>query len=333
LVQLVFTILAALVAPLLIIFVIPAIANEVAGIAVKIRGVRRGHVGPSPAGHLEIWRWKEMLIEAVPLSAGFALIQITSKIDLLILARMDSFESVGLYSIGCKFADFAREVPWAVVTPFSTLMVSAWPTLPDSFRELVHRAGAIIAIVFACGLAAFWPVTDTLLVLMYGERFEAASFATRLLVAGSAPSALAQLGLMALVCAGKHRIYPWIALLGLVINIGLNLVLIPRLSYNGAAWAAILSQFVMLVAVSLVVRFTIRIPKLLPLVPVLGSAAIASIVIAVTTFVPGVRSIPWPLLAAMSATVTVLAAHLLGFTGGLELRSLVRRAFWNRTKG
>jgi O-antigen/teichoic acid export membrane protein len=103
---------------------------------------------------------------------------------------------------------------------------------------------------------------------------------------------------MTLVSVGRHRIYPWVALLGLVLNIGLNLVLIPRFSYNGAAWAMIVSQTVMLVAISLVVRFTIRIANLLPVVQVLGSATLASIVIAVTTLVPDVSSIPWPLLAA-----------------------------------
>ena len=228
LVQLIFTIFAALFAPYLLIFVIPAVANEVMSIALKIRGVRRGHAGPSPAGRLEIWRWKEMLIEAVPLSIGFAFIGITSKIDLLMLARLASFDSVGLYSIGYKFADFVLDAALATVIPFTALMVSAWPSLPDSFRESFHRAGAITAIICAAGLAAFWPVAGTLLALLYGQRFEAASFSTRFLVAGGILSALSRLGLMALVSVGRHRIYPWVALLSLVLNVGLNLVLIPR---------------------------------------------------------------------------------------------------------
>jgi O-antigen/teichoic acid export membrane protein len=176
----------------------PAIANEIVSIGLKIRGVRRGHAGPRPAGRLEIWHWKEMLIEAVPLSIGFAFIEMTSRVDILMLARMDSFDSVGLYSIGYKFADFVLVAALAVITPFTTLMVSVWPTLPDSFRESVRRAGAIISIICASGLAAFWPVAHRLLVLLYGQRFEAASFATRLLVAGAILLALSHLGLMAL---------------------------------------------------------------------------------------------------------------------------------------
>ncbi len=328
--QLIFTILAALLAPILIVFVIPAIVNEVVSIVGKIRGVRRGHVGTATMSRPEIWRWKEMLIEAVPLSIGFAFIEMTSKIDLVMLARLDSFDAVGLYSVGYKFADFVLVAAVAVVTPFTTLMVSAWPNDPAAFRRAIHRAASIIAVLGAAGLAAFWPAANHLLALLYGARFEAAAFSTNLLVTGACLSALSQLGLMVLVSAGKHKVYPWVSLLVLLLNVGLNLVLIPRFSYHGAAWATLVSEATLLAVVCVVVAFSVKISGMLPVGAVVGPALLAAAVIAITTLVPGVRSAPWVLLACVNPAVTLLAAHLLGLTGGLSLRRTFSRS---ATKG
>jgi O-antigen/teichoic acid export membrane protein len=322
LVQLVFTILAALVAPILIVFVIPAIANEVISIVVKIRGVRKGHVGRTRSSRPEIWRWKEMLVEAVPLSIGFAFVGMASKIDLLMLARLDSFDSVGMYSIGYKFADFVMVAAVAVVTPFTTLMVSAWPRDPDAFRKSIGRAAAIIAVLGAAGVAAFWPAADHLLVLLYGKRFEPAAFSTNLLIAGACLAAMSQLALMILVSVGKHRVYPWVSLGVLLLNVGLNLVLIPRFSYHGAAWATVASEATLLAAACLVVHFSIKMPDLLPLRSVLGPALLAAAVISVSMLVPVIRSLPWPVLTVVNAAVVLIGAHALGLTAGLSLRSL-----------
>ena len=323
LVQLVFTILAALVAPILIVFVIPAIANEVVGIVAKLRGLRDGRLGPNPTGRLEVWRWKEMLLEAVPLSIGFAFIEMTSKIDLVMLAHLDTFESVGLYSIGYKFADFVLVFALAVVTPFTTVMVASWPRDPAGFRHAVHRATAIIAVLCAAGTAAFWPSAENLLSLLYGERFAAAAFSTKLMVIGACLAALAQLGLMALVSAGRHRVYPWASLLALGVNVILNLILIPRFSYHGAAWATLVSSAVLVIAISAVLRGSVDIPGVLPLRPLLGTCVITAVVITVSAVTPAINGAPWLAVALGNAAVTMLLAHAFGFTGGLSFRQLL----------
>jgi O-antigen/teichoic acid export membrane protein len=330
LVQLTFTILAALFSPVLLIFVIPAVINEIVSIAVKIRGVRQGHVGPTQRSRPEIWRWKAMLIEAIPLSIGFAFVGMAAKIDLLMLARLDTFDAVGMYSIGYKFADFVNVAAVAVVTPFTTLMVSAWPRDPDSFRTSIHRAAAIIAVLGAAALAAFWPAAEGLLGLLYGQRFVPAAFSTNLLIAGACLAALTQLISMALVSASKHRIYPWASLGVLLLNVGLNMVLIPRFSYHGAAWATIISEATLLVVICLIVHYSIKLPGVLPLRAIIGPALLAAAAIAVTSLVPGVRTLPWPVLAAGNAAAVFTCAHAFGLTGGLRLRPLRDRLLAKR---
>ena len=329
LVQLALTVLAALTAPLLLVFVLPAIANEVVSVAIKIRGVRRGLAGPLPARRAEIWRWREMLLEAVPLSIGYAFIEVTSRIDVLMLGKLDTFESVGLYSIGFKFSDFVTLAALAVITPFMTLLVAAWPHDPAGFRASARRAASLIGVLCAIGIAGFWPIARPLLDFLYGEPFADAAMATRLLVAGGVMGALTQLALMVLVAAGRHKVYPWVALGCLGLNVGLNLWLIPAFSYTGAAWAAVAAQVVMLVVIGIVLKVTLPVSRLMPLGQILGANAVAVAVIVAAEEVPALRGLSWWVLGPACACVVLAALHLLRLTGGFSIREWIS----NRRRG
>ncbi|MGW0036444.1 flippase [Gordonia sp. NPDC003376] len=323
-VQLALTVVIALTQPLLLLLVVPAVVNELVSLVVKIRGLRRGLTGPRPGGRPEVWRWKEMLLEAVPLSIGFAFIEVTSKVDVLMLGRLDDFDAVGLYSIGFKFSDFVLVAAAAVITPFTTLLVTAWPGDTEGFRRATRQSVSIVMVLCAGGLAALWPVTRPLLELLYGERFGAASTSTQLLVAAGVMGALSQLGLMVLVAAGRHRVYPWVALVALTINVLGNLWLIPRHSYEGAAWAMLISQLFMLLAVAVVVRMSIPVPRLIPVTTIVGSVAVAALVIVALMAVPGLRSVPWPVAAVLGGVVTVAVIVSSGWAPGVSARSLWR---------
>ena len=307
--QLLLTICAVLWSPYLLVLILPAVANEVVSIVLKIWGMARGRTGAPPAWHHSLRFWKPMLLEAIPLSIGYALIQMTAKIDILLLSKMDTLDSVGLYSIGYKFSDFVLVAGLAVSTPFMTLLVAAWPNDQAAFVAATRRSMGIVAGLGALGIAMFWPCATTLLGLLYGPRFEAASLATNLLVTGSVLAGLAQIGMLALVSAGKHRSYPWMALIGLVLNIALNIVLIPRYSYTGAAYATLVTELVIAIGVALILRRSIPFRELIPWSRILVFAAMSAILIVTSVIVQREFTVPWFVCTAVTAVVFVAAAH------------------------
>ncbi len=192
--QLVATIVAVLWQPILLVLVIPAVINEVVAAVVKVRGVRKGVAGPRPSSRAQFRRWREMLIEAIPLSIGFALVTLLSKVDVLLLGKLDTFDSVGLYTIGYKFADLLQIVAITVVTPVTTLLVSYWPDSVAVFRERSRETFIVLTVLGSASIAAFWPAATGVLAFLYGERFAIAGTSTRLLVLGACFSMLTQLG-------------------------------------------------------------------------------------------------------------------------------------------
>ena len=49
-----------------------------------------------------------------------------------------------------------------------------------------------------------------------------------------------------LVAVKRNRLYPIAMLLGVVVNIGLNLILIPEYGYMGSGWATVVTEVLVL---------------------------------------------------------------------------------------
>jgi O-antigen/teichoic acid export membrane protein len=308
LVQLILTILAALTMPTLFIFILPAVANELFSGTWKLIGVRRGWLGPRVRARPSLKLWRGMLAEAVPLSVGLAMVTLLTKVDILLLARFDRFDSVGLYTVAYKFADLASYAVLAVVTPLATLLVAVWPTFPDEFRLRVRSAAITIALVTCLGVVVMWASAEPVIALLYGARFSAAADATRLLLVGGVFAALTQLVLMTLISAGRQRGYPWVAVGALALNVGLNVLLIPRFSFNGSAWATVLTEMAMLFAMWVLLARTVPVRKLLPASKLAVVLLLTVGTCAATSIVPTMTTMPWVLVGLLAAVLFVVGA-------------------------
>ncbi|WP_072802550.1 flippase [Rhodococcoides yunnanense] len=277
-VQLGLTVLAAVYAPTLLWFVLPAVANEIFKLVTKGFGIRSRTLGLRPSRHIEFRRWGPYLREAIPLAIGFALTVAMLKIDVLMLSLLDSFDAVGLYSIGYKFSDMMDTFALAAVAPVSTLLIASWPHDLATFRTRSRSAAALFALFGAMAVAAFWPSAEPLIRLLYGDRFEEGSNAARLLVLGAALMSLVLLGIFMLASAGMQRHYPMVAVFGLALNVGLNLILIPRLSYNGAAISTVATIGTTVVLLWVVIARSMPIEGLLPVRSILALSVITALV-------------------------------------------------------
>ena len=328
--QLACTVFAAVFAPQLLIFVLPFVANEVVQICWKLRAMRRGHAGPLPHRRAGTSRWRGMLVEAVPLTIGTALATLLSKVDILMLSRMDTFNSVGLYSVGYKFSDALNLISYAVAAPVLTLLVRTRAGDADAFRRHARETTLALALLAALAVTAFWASAQPLLTLLYGARFADATFSSRLLVAGSCLSMIAYVGFTVLVAAGHGRLYPLVGGVGLGLNVALNFVLIPRMSYNGSAVATIFTEFAVTVVIwSLVIR-SVPVNRLFPLAQVLGLALATVAIVTASALVNDV--VPWPVLPPVCVLATLVAAWVLKLPALRAAPSFLRSTLAARAK-
>jgi O-antigen/teichoic acid export membrane protein len=169
-------------------------------------------------------------------------------------------------------------------------------------------------------VVAFWPSAAQVIRLLYGERFVQAAPAARLLVVGAALMALVILGIFLLTAAEKQRRYPAVALFGLALNVGLNLLLIPRLSYYGSAIATVITWAVTVVLLWVVVARSMPVRGLLPLRDLASLAVVIAAVACVGYYLVQWRPAWWPVVSASAVVAFIGLAMLFGLTTGIGVR-------------
>lgn len=257
-------------------------------------------------------RWGHWLKEAAPLALGAALDTIYFRIDVLMLSILATDRAAGIYNVGYKFSDLVGAIPLAVVTPALTLMVLAWPADLARFRLVFRHAYGILLVAAVGACVGFVVYAEPLIVLATKEEYRVAADSARLLVIGQGIHFFTLFAFTTLVAVKRHKLYPVAMLLGVVINVGLNLILIPEQSYLGAGWATVITEVLVLIALGIGVA---RIPGLRPFP---GGTTVKTLLAGTVTGLVGWAAydrIPWPVGLGLMAVVYLTLIHFLAPNG------------------
>ncbi len=190
-------------------------------------------------------RWDSMrrlAREAAPLMlAGLAII-IYMKIDEVMLRQMVGPVEVGIYSAATRLTEIWYFLPVALGSSLLPALVRARSQGEAAYQRHLRRyydinAGMAYALSIPMALAAPWLVR-----LAYGAPFAASA---PIVVVHIWSSIFVFLGVARgqwLVNERLQKFYLLATLAGALINIGLNLVFIPRWGGVGAAWATVVAQ-------------------------------------------------------------------------------------------
>ncbi|MCU1691215.1 MAG: hypothetical protein JWM64_306 [Frankiales bacterium] len=267
--------------------------------------------------------WRSWLSEALPLSIGGALTVAYTRVDSLLLGRLDSLEAVGRYGIGYRFADLlgflAVTVGGVVLAP----LVRAWPDRLADFHRTFRHAFVVSLALAAVGAVEFGLFAPELIRLTFGARYTDVAGSARLLVGSEALHFLTVLCFITLTAVRRTRAYPFVVLAGLGLNVCINLVVIPHFSYQGAAVVTLGTEVAVTAALLALVS---RVEGVRPL-PVRSSVVVVAAVLVAGAAGLGVASVaPWPAAAVVVAVVAALVMHLLRVEGPGGLPGLVRAA-------
>lgn len=300
----------------LLLFTVPAVLAEIVLLVWVVPAAHRlvtFHYRP------RLRTWWELLREAAPLAVGTALATLYYRVDTIMLSVLDTFRAVGVYGVAYKFVDLAHFVPTAVTIAVLPLLVAAWPDQLSAFRYSLRRGATILMIAAGFIAVQFLLFAEPLIRLLYGDQYAEATVAARIVVASECLAFVTSLALIALVAVGRHRRYPLVALVGLILNVGLNLALIPQYSYLGAAAATLATDIVVLVWMCLEVR---RVEGLRPLPrpPVWRLAVVVAISGSAGVGLAAV--LPWPVAAGLVGVIFAAGVVVLRAAGPGGLRAL-----------
>lgn len=178
--------------------------------------------------------WLRVAFSFVLLS-GF--VYLLSRIDILMLGALVSTEEAGTYSVAVELSTlvlFGLHAVNAIVSPMIAELYAA-----GRQRQLERVVGLGALASASVGLTALVVLVfaGPWLLGLFGPEFVAAYTATILLATGKVVLSVIGLGGPVMTMTGHHRRAAQFAAVALVVNIALNVLLIPRYASIGAAIA------------------------------------------------------------------------------------------------
>jgi O-antigen/teichoic acid export membrane protein len=267
--------------------------------------------------------WGSWLREVALLSVGGALTVVYSRVDTILLGRWDSLTSVGFYSVGYKFADLLGFLAVTISGVVQFSLVSSWPNRLDEFHRILRHAFIVSVCLAAGGSLVFSLFAREAIVTVFGHRYGPAATSAQLLVVGEALHFVTVLCFVTLQAVGQNRGYPIVVLVGLVANVALNAVAIPRFSFNGAAVVTVLTEFGVATALLILVA---RVPAVRPL-PI--RSFVKAFVCLIPTTCVGVLAqehLIWPVSATLCGLTFLGCLHIMRVDGRGGIAALFNNA-------
>jgi O-antigen/teichoic acid export membrane protein len=192
-------------------------------------------------------RLRATLREALPLWLSGLLAMLYFRSDIIFVHYLAGEAEVGAYAAAYRIFEGAMLFPAAV-------MAVAFPRLArarhveGSATRLELRLGCLLLTSGVLVAAALWLLDDRIVLLLLGKTFARSALTLRVL-ALVVPVLFVNYSLTSFVLArGRERRFVGVLATMLVLNVLLNVLLVPRLGGMGAAWATLATEIALLAA-------------------------------------------------------------------------------------
>ena len=221
-----------------------------------------------PSLRLDLALCRRLLWASLPLGLAGVASMAAFRVDMLMLSKMKGAEAVGLYGVAYRFVDLGLGASFF-------LAISVYPLLSQyhasghslGLQRLLQRSVDVTALL-AMGLCTSVVVfAEPIISFLASDEFLPAAKTLRILSFALVLIWVNNMLNHALMAIGRQVMVLWVDIAGLTVNVGLNLILIPRFGFNGAAVSTVVTEFTLFLAVLFMVT------KNLGYLPSFGAAA------------------------------------------------------------
>jgi O-antigen/teichoic acid export membrane protein len=260
--------------------------------------------------------WRRLLIAALPLGLALALNEIYFRADTLIISLYRSDRDVGLYALAWRVYELVAVFAAIVMTSVFPLLSRYVVDDEARARRLLQAASDVFWTVGLPLAAGGIVLAPGIVELAGGAGFADAAAPLRLLLPAGALAYVNGLFGYALIAKDRQRDALWLNVVGLVLNLALNLALVPSLGIVAAAGVTLGCEVVILGGSWLLMRTHYR---FFPSLAGAGKALAAALVMA---------AVLWPMRHGPVVPLIVLGAAIYGavlyLVGGVDRELFAR---------
>lgn len=186
-------------------------------------------------------------LRSVPVFGGILVAStLYMRIDVLLLSQLGSLAAVGYYSAAYRLFAISQVVPKSFNTSIYPIFAKFFQQSRESFHWTSSLSIRYILVVLLPISAGVYGVAEPLTRTLFGQDFGPAVPALKVIIWTLIPYGLVRILASTLFASNRQLIDLKVNILGLTINLALNLALIPRHGFLGCAWATLLSSILFL---------------------------------------------------------------------------------------
>jgi PST family polysaccharide transporter len=196
---------------------------------------------------------KEYLNESWPLIFAGLSIQIYSKIDQILLGTMISDESeIGFYSIAVKLSEFCDFIPIIL----SSSLLPKLTAKRESKEDYLKGLQVFFDLMFVSWISVALPISllsGPIIQVLYGSAYSPTALILSIYIWAQFGTNFGVARNSFLIIEGKTKLSLYLCIVGAILNISINIFMIPRFGALGATFATLLTNFVIIIAANFVV--------------------------------------------------------------------------------
>ncbi len=219
-----------------------AICIESLIVATGLLGVYAWKGGKLAAWRFRFARAKDLLKDSWPLILSGLAIMVYMRIDQIMLGQMLGDESVGIYTAAVRISEVWYFIPMVIsASVFPSIIEAKKKSKTQYYRHLQKLFNLILMLSLGVAIQMTF-LSNWVVTLLFGNAYQQSGTVLAIHIwAGIFVSLGVASGNWFLI-EGLQRYSFYRTLAGAFVNIGLNIVMIPKFGVIGAAWATVVSQ-------------------------------------------------------------------------------------------
>ena len=239
----------ALMAPMLVSSIIGFIVMF--AVLKKLTGVKNQQLLKAPFD-------RELLVFSYPLMFVTILLTLMHWMDILMLGAFTNASTVGLYHPAARTAGLLQALLASFLSIYSPMIAQFHAKSDQKNMSGSYKLVSRWLLTFSIPVALIFLVYPKKVMLLFGAEYLPSANVLIVLTAATFIHAILGAAQSTLSMTGHTRLLLWNAIGAFVINIILNIILIPNYGMIGAAWATLISLFVISLLRVLEVRWILK---------------------------------------------------------------------------
>ena len=181
--------------------------------------------------------------EALPLAVAHMFILVYFRLDIVMLKMLgQSYAAIGWYAAGVRIITAIAMVPAMVAAAFLPVLSSLFMSDKAAMAELYEKGRRLLLVLGLPAAAGLYAVRGQIAIFIYGDQFGPTAAAFVWLAPAVLILFLNFLQISLLTALGRQRLVALATGVCVIINLGLNLLLVPRFGFAGAAQATLATE-------------------------------------------------------------------------------------------